>query len=121
LREPEAFASWFQRIILKQADRLTRGKCLASSPLDTVADVAMDGQDPNEIAETNEVREWMHRAICALPERERLVIVLFYGTGYELKEIAAFLDVPVSTVKKRLYDGRKQLKDELINVVRDAC
>jgi len=120
LREPAAFSSWFRRIIFKQADRLTRGKCLTSSPLEVVADVPMESHSPPEIAETNEVRERVHRAICALPERERLVIVLFYGTGYALKDIASFLDIPVTTVKKRLYDARQQLKDELIDVMRDV-
>ncbi len=120
LREPAAFSSWFRRIVLKQADRLTRGKCLASSPLEVIADVPMDSHNPTEIVETNELRARIHHAISALPERERLVIVLFYGTGYALKEIAAFLDMPVTTVKKRLYDARQQLKDELIDVVRDV-
>jgi RNA polymerase sigma factor (sigma-70 family) len=120
LRQPAAFASWFRRIVLKQADRLTRGKRLMSSPLEAVADVPMDKQDPTEIAETNEVRAQVRHAITALPERERLVIVLFYGTGYALKDIAAFLDIPVTTVKKRLYDARQRLKEELIDVVRDV-
>ena len=66
LREPAAFASWLRRIILKQADRLTRGKYLASSPTD--------------IAENNEVHANVQRAISALPEREHQVIVLFCGT-----------------------------------------
>ena len=120
LREPAVFANWFRRIILKQADRLTRGKCLASSPLEAVDDVPMDSQGPPEIAETNEERAQVYRAISTLPERERMVIVLFYGTGYALKDIATFLDVPVTTVKKRLYDGRQRLKDELIDVMRDT-
>jgi hypothetical protein len=46
--------------------------------------------------------------------------MLFYGTGYTLKEIAAFLEVPVTTIKKRLYDARQQLKDELVDVMRDV-
>jgi RNA polymerase sigma factor (sigma-70 family) len=80
LREPAAFASWLRRIILKQADRLTRGKYLASSPLEVVADVPMEGRSPTDIAENNEVHANVQRAISALPEREHQVIVLFYGT-----------------------------------------
>jgi RNA polymerase sigma factor (sigma-70 family) len=120
LREPVAFASWFRRIILKQVDRMTRGKCLASSSLEVVGDEPMEGRSPNEIAENNEVRASVQRAISALPEREHQVIVLFYGTGYALKDIAAFMDIPVTTVKKRLYDARQRLKEELIDVVRDV-
>ncbi len=56
LREPAAFGSWFRHIILKQADRLTRGKSLASSPLEGVADLPVESHGPAEIAETNEAR-----------------------------------------------------------------
>lgn len=120
LREPAAFASWFRSIIFKQADRLTRGKRLASSPLEAAADLPGAEQDLADLAEMHEVSGQVREAIAALSERERLVVSLFYGTGYTLKEIAAFLDVPVTTVKKRLYDARQHLKDEFIDPLRDV-
>lgn len=120
LREPAAFSSWFRSIIFKQADRLTRGKRLAKSPLEAAADIPIDASGPAEMVELNETRTHVRRAIASLPERERLLVVLFYGTGYALKEIAAFLDVPVTTVKKRLYIARQLLKDELIDLMRDT-
>ncbi len=58
--------------------------------------------DPSLVIETREMNEAVRRAVEALPEHERIVIVLFYSTGYSLKEIAEFLEVPVTTVKKRL-------------------
>lgn len=120
LREPAAFLSWFRCIIFKQVDRLTRGKHLANSPLEAAAEVPGTGPDLTDIVETHEVNERVRRAIAALPEHQRLVVMLFYGTGYTLKEIAAFLEVPVTTVKKRLYDARQRLKDELIDLMRDV-
>lgn len=120
LREPAAFLSWFRCIIFKQVDRLTRGKRLASSSLDATAEVPGTAPDLSEIVDARDVNERVRHAVIALPERQRLVVMLFYGTGYALKEIAAFLEVPVTTVKKRLYDARQQLKDELIDVVRDV-
>lgn len=120
LREPAAFASWFRHIVLKHVDRQTRGKRLMSSSLESVADVLVVTAGPTEIAETNEVRALVRRALFTLPERQRMILVLFYGTGYTLKDIAAFLDVPVTTVKKRLYDGRQRLKEELVDVMRDV-
>jgi RNA polymerase sigma factor (sigma-70 family) len=93
LREPAAFSSWFRSILFKQVDRLTRGKHLVSSPLEAVAERPGEEQDLTTLVETHEVNEQVHRAIATLPERERLVVFLFYGTGYALKEIAAFLEV----------------------------
>ncbi len=119
LREPAAFPSWFRRIIFKQVDRLTRGKHLASSPLEEVADVLMTNDDLSEIIEVHEISKRVQCSVAVLPERERIVIMLFYGTGYTLKEIAAFLEIPITSVKKRLYDARQRLKDEMIDVLRD--
>lgn len=120
LREPAAFLSWFRCILFKQVDRLTRSKRLASSPLEAAADIPGTEPDLPDMVATHEVHEQVRRAVSALPERERLVVMLFYGTGYALKEIAAFLDVPVTTVKKRLYDARQQLKDRLLDLMRDV-
>lgn len=120
LREPAAFLNWFRLIIFKQVDRLTRGKRLASSSLEAAAEVPGTEPDLSELVDTRNVHERVRRAINALPERQRLVVMLFYGTGYALKEIAVFLEVPVTTIKKRLYDARQQLKDELIDVMRDV-
>ncbi len=113
LREPAAFPGWFRRILFKQGDRLTRGKHLTTAPLETVYDVPMSGKSLSEIVESREVQEQVCRAVEALPEHERIVVALFYGTGYPLKEIAAFLEVPVTTIKKRLHDARKHLKVNL--------
>lgn len=120
LREPAAFASWFRRIIFKQADRLTRGKYLVSSSLDAAVDVPAGSAGPPEIVEAHEMSERIRRAVSDLPERERLVVMLFYGTGYALKDIAAFLDIPIPAVKKRLYTARRHLKDELIESMGDV-
>ncbi len=92
LREAAAFPGWFRRIIFKQGDRLTRGKRLAISAIGSCGGCANGWIAAQcEIAEANEASEQVRRAIAALPAGERMVIMLFYGTGYELKDIAAFL------------------------------
>lgn len=115
LRAPAAFLSWFRCILFKQADRLTRGRRLTNSSLEAATDVAEAGPDLDELVESQERAEQVRHAISALSQHERQVITLFYGTGYALRELAAFLDVPVTTVKKRLYDARQRLKGELLD------
>jgi len=48
-----------------------------------------------------------------LPAHERIVVALFYLGGYSQHDIATFLEVPVSTVKKRSFDARQRLKGQL--------
>lgn len=53
-------------------------------------------RDPSEIVELTEIRERLAEAIDRLPERERLVIALYYYEGLTLKEIGKVLDVSES-------------------------
>ena len=59
------------------------------------------------------------QAINALPENERLVTTLFYVNGYTQADIGEFLEVPVSTVNKRLYSARQRLKGSVVDLVKD--
>jgi RNA polymerase sigma factor (sigma-70 family) len=122
LREPAAFPGWFKRILFKQGDRLTRGKQLHTIPLEPTAtfDIAQDELNPAVVVEHDEMLYLVHHAINTLPTHERIVTILFYANGYPLKDISAFLEVPVSTLKKRLFDARKHLKGRLQRVVREA-
>ena len=59
-------------------------------------------------------------AIRSLPDGQRMATTLFYINGYSYNEVADFLEVPVSTVKKRLYDSRSKLKERVIAMVKDT-
>lgn len=119
LRDPQAFPGWFRRIVVRQGDRLIRGKQPAIVPLDpdTSVDAPLDELNPAKLVEGRETREVVRHAIAALPEHERSAILLFYGSGYALNDISQFLEVPLSTVKKRLFDARKHLKTRLTHAV----
>ncbi len=122
LREPVAFPGWFRRIVFKQGDRVVRGKHLVTVPLEpaTSFDIPLENLNPAHLAEHSELRGSVRGAIETLPEHERIVTLLFYAGDYTLKDISAFLEIPISTVKKRLYDARKRLKERLMDEVRDT-
>lgn len=48
-----------------------------------------------------------------------MATMLFYINGYSQKDISEFLEVPVTTVKKRLHDSRTKLKERMIAMVED--
>ena len=119
LREPQAFASWFRRIVFTQCTRMTRGKRLDTMPLEDAVDIKSTDPSPAEIAEHSELRSKVLDAITALPENERIVTALFYINGYSHNDIAVFLDVPVSTIKSRLHTSRDRLKENMMAMVGD--
>lgn len=118
LREPQAFASWFRRIVFTQCTRLTRGKRLSTVPLEDAIDVPAP-EEPAQVIEARDMRERVMNAIGSLPENERVVTTLFYINGYSHNDIAGFLDVPVSTVKSRLHTSRNRLKESMMAMVGD--
>src|SRR5690349_4197234 len=110
LRAPEAFAGWLRRIVLTQCSRLTRGKRLQIVPLESGSGAPSAGPNPHAAAESRELQTRVLSAIKALPENERQVVTLFYVDGYTQADIGEFLQLPVSTVNKRLYTARRRLE-----------
>ncbi|HLF29103.1 MAG TPA: sigma-70 family RNA polymerase sigma factor [Anaerolineae bacterium] len=70
-------------------------------------------QAPDRQFETRDIRGTIQRAIDALPFNQRVVVILHYLSGLDLKEIAYILDCPVGTVKSRLHYGRETLRRQL--------
>lgn len=113
LREPAAFAAWLRRIVLKQVDRVQRVRRVPVSPLDELLDSPAGEDQPDLLVERAERDSHLASALAALPGGTRDVVELFYLGGLSHTQIAAGLGIPVSTVKKRLYDGRQALRRAL--------
>lgn len=120
LREPAAFPGWFRRIVFKQCDRLTRGRAVKTESLDAAYEAASGAPNQTEAMEQRERNEQVWAAIDALPEHERAAVLLYYLSGYSQAEISAFLDVPVTAIKKRLFSARGRLREMLLDVVADT-
>lgn len=120
LREPAAFPGWFRRIVFKQCDRLTRGKHKMFESLQSDCEHPSPYPDQAQALEQREIKDQVWAAIDALPEREREAVMLFYIGGNSQQEMSEFLDVPVTTIKKRLFSARRRLREMLIDIVADT-
>ena len=63
-----------------------------------------------EPAGTEELRDWLSRALAELPVEQRLAVELCYELGHSCEEIAKIMDCPVNTVKTRLFHARGKLQ-----------
>ena len=70
--------------------------CQVASLDDTEGDHYADDADPFRDAADDQFRAALAGAIAHLPERERLVMSLYYSDGLNLKEIGAVLEVTES-------------------------
>jgi RNA polymerase sigma-70 factor (ECF subfamily) len=75
---------------------------------------------PQREAERRELREEVLAAIGKLNKKQRETTTLFYIDGYSVAEVAAIQEVPAGTVKYRLHEARKQLKEEMMGMVEDV-
>jgi len=113
------FSSWLYQIALNLCrDRLRqrRGKTLVSiEDLDaaTAARIERTGATAQDMVEAKDLGRIVAAAMSELPEEQREVITLKEYQGLTFQEIADTLDVPVSTVKTRLYRGLVQMRERL--------
>jgi RNA polymerase sigma factor (sigma-70 family) len=120
LKEPGAFPGWFRQIVFRQCTRVLRQATVQCTSLEAVSDGLLAESNPEEIAVQGEVQAYVRSAVASLPQHERLVTVLFYGCRYSYNEVSAFLKIPLTTVKKRLYSARRKLKVQLQAALHDT-
>ncbi|HEX8459077.1 MAG TPA: sigma-70 family RNA polymerase sigma factor [Pyrinomonadaceae bacterium] len=110
-------SSWLHRIAVNQCitrQRRTRTRAEHSLEAETESGArqfaAPARVSPAHQAEGRERNEAVRRAVSALPPELREVIVLKEFEELTFQEIADALDIPLSTVKSRLYTALKQLR-----------
>jgi RNA polymerase sigma-70 factor (ECF subfamily) len=121
-RGQSAFYTWLFRIVVNLAtdrvrQRAARGRAFGTERVpDEDWDRAMPDEvsaSPAEEALRSEQRARIERALEALPEHFRTIIMLSDIEGLAYREIAEVLDVPMGTVMSRLHNARKRLKQVL--------
>jgi RNA polymerase sigma factor (sigma-70 family) len=122
LRVPGAFPGWLRRIVRTHCLRLRRARPPDCLPLEAVPapQHPAGGPDPAAGAEAAELRAAVGAAVATLPAHERGVTLLYYIGDYSQGEIAAFLGLPVNTVKKRLQSSRRRLRRGVLEMVRQT-
>lgn len=115
LKDPAIFGSWLHRIVVNRCKEWSRRKKV--SRLVRVDPDAEHNRDEFPQADRAH-QKYIERLeiwdeVEKLPELYRQVVTLYYYTGFSLKEIAAFLDIPDSTARGRLYQSRIRLRDAL--------
>ena len=113
-------SSWLHRIAVNQC--LTTKRKQKSRSEDYLNDedeaearvfIASASYSPKNIAEKGERLNIVRQAVGALPGDLRQVIVMKEFEEMTFQEISETLELPLSTVKSRLYTALKQLKMKL--------
>ncbi len=87
--------------------------------IDTIED--RQSKDPASMVDINEVKERLAQAISNLPEREKIVIALYYYEGLTLREIGDVLGVTESRISQLHTKAILRLKGRLKDQVEPAA
>jgi RNA polymerase sigma-70 factor (ECF subfamily) len=117
-RGQSAFYTWLFRIAMNVAHDKARQRGAAGRAFGTerVTEEEWErtmpdpGEEPDDAAARAEERSRITRALDALPERQRAIIMLSDLEGLSYREIADVLKIPMGTVMSRLHNARKRLR-----------
>jgi RNA polymerase sigma factor (sigma-70 family) len=111
LRETDKFGPWLRTIVIRAAkhhnisNSFGNNKNYSEIPYET--NISIDISD----MEKQELSVLIREAVGNLHGILRETISLYYFEGYNVEQIADFLDIPTGTVKRRLHDGRNALRE----------
>jgi RNA polymerase sigma-70 factor (ECF subfamily) len=109
LRDRNRFRAWLARTAWRMAidrQRGNRRRLLRDAAALSMQPVSVDPR-------VRERSAALWQAIDALPEKLRITIVLANMEGHDVAQVAALLSIPEGTVKSRLFDARKRLREQL--------
>ena len=130
LRDADQFPSWLRAIVSNRClshlrsrrSYLSYEEEIREGSVHIQVDESYWGGQPFPAPDQNlidqEEAHWVQVAVGQLSEKNRSVTSLHYFEGKSYEEIAAVLEVSLSTIEGRLYRARKQLKEVMINMAK---
>lgn len=115
-RSDASFLSWAYRICVNTCLDGLRKRKKTPVPTDYIENGAETGfsmPSPEKYAVSSENKETLQKAINALVEEQKSVIILRDINGLSYEEVAQCLEISVGTVKSRICRGRQKLREML--------
>jgi len=109
LHQPEKFKAWLLSIAANKCNDFYRKRATLPEWLPD-SDHALD----NALQQTHyglTIADTVQEALLLLGENDAALLRLVYIERYKLAEVAAMLDIPIGTVKSRLFAAKRRFKD----------
>jgi RNA polymerase sigma-70 factor (ECF subfamily) len=110
LEEPERFGAWLKSILWRECRDWVRKQRVARAVMDEIpAAVEPLGDAAPEDGDGDPWLARLEAAVASMSDANRSAMALFYVLDEPQERIARFLEVPVGTVKRRIFDGRQAI------------
>lgn len=108
------FKTWIARITVNHCINLNK-KSRRNAPWndEEMERVIADEDNPEEASLEKERHEDIRNAINSLPDKYRILVLLFHQQSMSYQEICRITGQPMTIIKNRLYRARKMLAEKL--------
>jgi RNA polymerase sigma-70 factor (ECF subfamily) len=115
IEEPTRFAAWLNAITRHRALRFVKERAPDKRlvELDAALLERIETLRARPVSNANETNDELQFALGRIPDDYALVLRMHFLDEMPLKRIAAFLGVPLSTVKWRVHQGKKLLRAQI--------
>jgi RNA polymerase sigma-70 factor (ECF subfamily) len=118
---PARFRPWLWQIARNvYADHLRRQKPEVAMP-DGAVQIPSGAVATDRALEKKQHVQLLHRALAAMPEEKREVLVMSRLLGWKHEDIAAVLQCEVNTVKARVYRALRDLSGRFLSLSRERA
>jgi len=110
------FSTWLYTIVYRNSISKIRKKKVTTSHIDDyVMDNYSEGDEFPQIEaiKNGEQQKYVREAIDRLPEKDALLVTLFYMNESSIEEIEQITNLTQSNIKVKLFRARKKLNTEL--------
>jgi RNA polymerase sigma-70 factor, ECF subfamily len=116
IEEPSKFAAWLSAITRHRALRFGKRESLHKSGRVELDQLLLENIEALSLPMVQESSQEIQRALEEISPDYALVLRLRFLDEMPLKRIAGFLSVPLSTVKWRVHQGKKLLREALTRI-----
>ncbi len=111
-----SFNSWYWKMARNKYADYIASKQNSTLPIETAGGMAAEIPQPIENIIAQEDISQLNFSLSRLASIHREIIVRFYLKEQSVRQIANELDIPEGTVKRRLFDAKKNLKERFDNM-----
>ena len=109
------FCSYLYRVLLNQCRMVHRSARIESQALGRIAEQPSEDKCSDEEILARERQRDLDREVARLSPKLRDAVLLRYAARLDYAKIAETLDVPIGTVKRRIFDALKKLHERMVD------
>lgn len=109
-KETGTFSSWLYRVAVNHCLDEFRKKRLQTVSGESIEEQLTEKNHPEIIFLKKEQQRQLERLLAALPDDERLIILLRYTNELSYEEISEVTGISLSTVRNKLHRAKKKMR-----------